>query len=158
VHECYVEDYDYDEDSLQETEAWLNRIHARRHPEERSRLTSASDEKTAVDEDYGRQTDKRQESEVTMVTRDAEQGQVVEDTGVLRRVVNPVNVYHRFDIRRHSRIGAGLLGSLAKADYALVTVHLPDLGNDTCERYRFLVEQAKWNRLGESAMILSLSA
>jgi hypothetical protein len=102
----------------------------------------------AIQEKYTRQVKKRRSWQPPIVRCKAEHSQIVEEIGVIREIVKPVDVYSKFDIPKDSRIGSQLLGPLAQGIYVQVTVHVESLDQEIYESYTFLIRREDWNRVG----------
>lgn len=86
--------------------------------------------------------------EPEIVRCDPRPGDIVEEDGIVREIIQRVNLFKRFKTREDSLIGRALLGELANRDWAQLTIHTGSLGGDDNFSYTFLVDRKLFGQKG----------
>jgi len=144
IHECSRQAYD--EEELEETEAWLTQAYARR--QKKKQKGKPVFRKRSYTGNRARRQHGRRRSEPSATPRRAELDQVLEATGIVQEGKRSVDLYDRFLIPRRSRAGMALLGPYARRDFVQVPVRVNDPDSGTGESYVFLVDRSVWRDLG----------
>lgn len=107
-----------------------------------------------IQEDYAQgiaEREKRRRErtwEAPIKAQQPREGERVEDIGIVREILEKVDVFKKFNLPADSIWSTKLLGELGSNDFMQVTVHVNDLSGTAMNCYTFLVRQKLWDRLG----------
>lgn len=74
-------------------------------------------------------------------------GEVVRELGIVREIIDNINVFKKFKIDAGSPMAAAFIGSLANHPHVQVTIHAGDL-TQQLHSYTFLLKKRDWDRYG----------
>ena len=102
-----------------------------------------------IEEEYARRIEEKQERRrrgwvPPIRARGPQSGEIVEEFGVIREIVQKVDVFGKFDILPDSPLGAALLGDLINGDWMQATIHVDDLGGEEILSYTVLIKTEIW--------------
>lgn len=106
----------------------------------------------SIQQEYAQRIAEREERrrrgwEIPIKACQPQQGEDVVEIGVVREIVDNIDVFRKFDLPPDSPIAIGMLGNLSNSTFTQVTLHVADLGSESTSSYTFLVEENTWCRL-----------
>lgn len=112
----------------------------------------------SIAEDYARRVAERQERlrrgwKIPIRACHPQEGEVVEEIGIVREILPAVNVFKKFDLPPDNLFAIKFLGELAHGNWMQITIHVDNPLDDVLLSYTLLIRTDTWQvskaRLGD---------
>lgn len=119
----------------------------------------------SIAEDYARRVAERHERlrrgwKIPIRACHPQEGEEVEEIGVVREVLPVVNVFKKFDLPSDSPFAVKLLGELARGNWMQITLHVDNPRDDVLLSYTLLIRTDSWEvaraRLGDLVRFVAI--